>query len=134
MFDILVVSHGTLAKSLVETAQLVFGQIDHVKTLGFHLGDSIEELAQQVDRCVTESLKSGDVLVLTDMRSGSPYNVTVQTMCQHNIQHISGINLPIFLEILSNRDYMTLRETVESIMEIAPDTIADIGKLLEEMD
>lgn len=134
MFDILVVSHGTLAKSLVETAQLVFGQIDHVKTLGFNLGDSIDDLAQQVDRCVTESLEKGDVLVLTDMRSGSPYNVTVQTMCQHNIQHISGINLPIFLEILSDRDYMTLRETVESIMEIAPDTIADIGKLLEEME
>lgn len=134
MFDILVVSHGTFAKSLVETAQLVFGQISQIKTLGFNLGDSIDDLAQQVDRCVTESLEKGDVLVLTDMRSGSPYNVTVQAMCQHNIKHISGINLPLFLEILSNRDYMTVQETVESVMEIAPDTIADIGKLLEGLD
>lgn len=133
MISLVVVSHGTFSKGLTESAELIMGEQENVTAIGFNLGDNIEELRAKVRNAVTEARDRGDeVLVLTDIKSGSPFNVTVAAMCEMKFKHITGINLPTYLEILGVRDFMTLDEIMETIIEQGRESIEDMSDLFKD--
>jgi PTS system mannose-specific IIA component len=72
--------------------------------------------------------KNGEVLVLTDMFSGSPFNAAVSLMQHYTFFHITGINLPVLLEILMSRETSGAAELCEDILSRAKDTIINVNK------
>ena len=78
--------------------------------------------------------KNGDVLVLTDMFSGSPFNVASSLMQKFSFQHITGINLPLLLEILTSRGDVGIEELCKNVIEQGKDTIVHVNKFLEEAE
>lgn len=134
MFEVIIVTHGNLALSFYETAQLIVGEREGILTFGLDLGDSVDVFAEKVSDAIGKSLERGDVLVLTDMQAGSPCNITTAAMINHKFRHITGVNLPMVIEALSNSEFMDIDEACDSILEIGRDAVRDINKLLEEVN
>lgn len=134
MFEVIIVTHGSLAQALHKTAELIVGEREGVQTFGLNLGDSVDVFAEQVKEAIEKSLAKGDVLVLTDMQSGSPCNVTTAAMLDNKFRHITGVNLPMVIEVLGSYEFMDIEETCNSILEIGRDSVKDINKLIEEVD
>ena len=134
MIEIIMLSHGYYAKAMLESAQLIAGEQDHICVFGLHLGDSVDRLREEVSKAVEKAQENGEeVLILTDMFSGSPFNVVVSLMQKYSFYHITGINLPILLEILMSRDSGTAEELCKDVLEKAKDTIMYVNKFFEEM-
>jgi len=133
LIEIIIVSHGQYAKVMLESAQLIAGEQDHICTFGLELGESVDQLRDEISNTIEKVQKNGEVLILTDMFSGSPFNVVVSLMQYHSFYHITGINLPILLEILLSRDTSSAEELCEEILEKAKDTVIDVNKYLEVM-
>lgn len=134
MVGIVIVTHGTLAKGLFESAQMLVGDQEDVRTLGLCLGDSIDEFREEVACAIGEMKEmTGDVLVLTDMLSGSPFNCVCAASEHCSFEHLTGINFPLLLEILSMRSDMTAHELMSMALECAPETVMDAGKFFEEV-
>lgn len=131
MIEIIMVSHGDYAKAMLESAQFIAGEQEHICTFGLHLGESIDQLREEISEAIEKAQKKGEVLILTDMFSGSPFNVTVSLMQHYSFYHITGINLPILLEILMSRDSSSADELCKEVLEKAKDTILDVNKLFE---
>lgn len=135
MFDIILVSHGTLSRALLETAELIAGERkEGIKTFGLQLGDSVDLFGEAVTAAIAEGLTHGDVLVLSDMRSGSPFNVTVGAMTQYKFRHITGLNLPMVIEAVSAQSYATLEEAFPDILDAGTTAVADINAYLDDLD
>lgn len=134
MIEIIIVSHGNYAGAMLESAQLIIGEQEHVCTFGLNLGDSVEQLREKISEAVERASKNGDVLVLTDMRSGSPFNVAASLMNHYSFRHLTGINLPILLEILIDRNYSNIEELCEEVLKNGKETILDVNKLFEESE
>jgi PTS system mannose-specific IIA component len=134
MVKIIIVSHGDYAKSLFESSQLIMGEQEDVYTFGFYLGDSLDELRNLLEEKISELILENEVLVLTDMRSGSPFNATASLMEKYKFHHIAGINLPTFLEIIGTRNFATAKELCEMAMTDGKDTMVYVNKLMEEME
>lgn len=133
MIEIIMVSHGYYAKTMLESAQLIAGEQDHICVFGLHLGDSVDQLREEVSKAIEEAQKNGEVLVLTDMFSGSPFNAVVSLMQHYSFHHLTGINLPILLEILMSRDSSSAEEICRDVLKKAKDTVIDVNKYFEEM-
>lgn len=133
MIEIIMVSHGYYAKTMLESAQLIAGEQDHICVFGLHLGDSVDQLREEVLKAIEEAQKNGEVLVLTDMFSGSPFNAVVSLMQHYSFHHLTGINLPILLEILMSRDSSSAEEICRDVLKKAKDTVIDVNKYFEEM-
>jgi PTS system mannose-specific IIA component len=131
MFDVIIASHGSLAKSILETAQLLVGGKKRVKTFGMYLGDNIDDFREAVTAAIEESLRETDVLVLTDIQSGSPFNVTVSAMANRKFKHITGFNLPLLIEVLSSCELMDLDEAYNEFIEIGKKGVLDVNALLK---
>lgn len=129
MFQVLIVSHGDLAKAMLESAEMICGVQADVTTFGLYPGDSPDGLREDIENTLCR-LSGQDRLVLTDIRSGTPFNVVAGLMSQYGFRHISGINLAMLIEILMSRDEMTADEAADEVLKISSQTILDVNTLL----
>ena len=132
MFDIILISHGPFSKAILESAELICGEQENVKTFGLYLGDSVDTFRDEVRAAIEESLSHGDLLVLTDIQSGSPFNVTCSAMGDYKFRHITGMNLPMVIEALMSRDYMSCDELANSLMAVGAMSVVNVNKLLDD--
>lgn len=131
MIEIIIASHGNFASEILKSAELIAGEQENVQTFGLHLGDSVDKLRDDLARAIEAAQKKGEVLVLTDMFSGSPFNAAVSLMQHYSFYHITGINLPVLLEILMSRETSGAAELCEDVLSRAGDTIVNVNKYLE---
>ncbi|MDO4667471.1 MAG: PTS sugar transporter subunit IIA [Streptococcus sp.] len=128
----LFVSHGSLAKSMVESAQMIIGEQSNFQTLGLYPEDDIENLKNKVRKILIE-FEGEDVICFTDLFSGSPFNAVVSVMGDYPVQHITGMNLPIVLEAFMMRmnPDLTIKEIKDQLMAMVPKTIVDVREFLK---
>lgn len=132
MIEIIIVSHGDYASAMLESAELIVGEQEHVYTFGLHLGESVDELREKISETIDKVQQNGEVLVLTDMFSGSPSNIVVSLMQRYSFKHITGMNLPILLEILLSRNSVSSKELYKDVIEKGRETILDVNNFFEE--
>ena len=133
MFDVILVSHGPLARAMLKSAELLCGEQNGIKTYGLHHGDSIDAFEERVIAGVDESLSRGELVVLTDMMLGSPFNVTCRAMQGRHFFHITGMNLPMVTQLLMDRAGMGAGEAVAALMEASAGTIVNVNELLGDV-
>lgn len=101
---VVVVTHGQLATELVNSAEMIVGDLPHFAavSIGWHddVGHAREEIGRAIERlAVTEpDAPRLPVLVLTDMFGGTPANLAV-TFVSSDVEVITGVNLPMLIKL-----------------------------------
>ncbi|MFC1746342.1 PTS sugar transporter subunit IIA [Candidatus Riflebacteria bacterium] len=100
MVGIIVVCHGTVASSLVNSARLFFGELQDVEAVDYDLDDGVCHLKSRIESIISEMEKE-KVFILTDLLGGSPTNICIDLLKKNqNLELFMGVNLPMVLEIL----------------------------------
>ena len=133
MTTIFLVSHGGIAAALVDGAQMIAGEQQNIRTFGLLPGESPDNLREQLREALEEE-RENEVLLFTDIRSGTPFNAAVSLMEEYGFRHISGVNLALLLEALMGREEMGLGELCDSLMQMSPMTILDVNSLLGQVE
>jgi PTS system mannose-specific IIA component len=133
MYKVIVVSHGDLGKSMLESAQMICGIVspDEVSAFSLKEGDSPDTLYEKLDVLLAK-WQGEDVLLFSDLRSGTPFNTAVRLMQRYPFQHISGVNLALLIESLMNRESMAAKECSEELMAMCEDTFLYVNPIVEE--
>ena len=104
---------------------------------------SIWLFPEQTVATLTEKLKAEidqtedgeEILFVSDLFHGSPFNAIVSLMEHHDIYHVTGINLPLMVEVMMGRYAgKNAAEICAGLIEAAPGTVKDVRKLFEEVD
>ena len=67
-------------------------------------GCNLEEMRNGVEQSIRRSNDSGqEVLVLTDLMYGTPFNTMIQLEEECSFTHITGTNLPLLIEAINRR-------------------------------
>lgn len=117
MKGILLLSHGNMAKGMLQSSSLFFGEnYEQIQALDFQMTDNIIDFEEKIGKAI-EELDTGDgVIVLTDLFAGTPAHKTT-AFIREGVNVICGMNLPLFLELLGSR--LTGTEIdIEALMEI----------------
>lgn len=134
MIGVLLVSHGGFAEGIYDGVQLICGEQEKVETIGLRLGDDIEAFGKNVyDKA--RNLDDGDgVLILVDFLGGSPANVTAQFLPREkNMEAVLGMNFPMLLDVLCERDGMSLKELAVRAKNTAQEGVIDLRERLLEL-
>lgn len=104
MIGMIVTGHGFFATGITSALKLLVGEPEQYEAVDFELENSIDQLTEKLEGAV-ERLKDCDgILIMTDLRGGSPYNVASR-LCMAGIggiEVLAGTNLPMLIEV-----YMT---------------------------
>lgn len=105
MIGILLITHGSLGRSLIECAEHVMGNsIEKIAAIGIDENASIEQMLAIATETIADMDSGEGVLVLTDMYGGSPSNITNKLLGSKNINGASGVNLPMLIRALTYRE------------------------------
>ncbi|MGX8126237.1 PTS sugar transporter subunit IIA [Clostridioides difficile] len=133
MAGIVIAAHGNMAKAMLESAELIVGKQEKVETLGLNHGDSIEDFSKRLENGI-EKYKDEGVLLLLDFYGGTPFNTSAivinkfAKVCE--LECLTGVNLPMLLELFLNRENMKLKELKNLCEEVGISGIKDVKAVL----
>jgi len=117
----LIVTHADLAQALVRAAERVVGSIEDV-TLLSNEGLSRDDLEDAIEASVRDWKAGG--LLLTDFWGGSCHTCGASAARRHGeVVIVTGINLPLLLDYLHNRDRLSAPELAERLQQKGRDSI-----------
>ncbi|MBL1229681.1 PTS sugar transporter subunit IIA [Enterococcus sp. BWB1-3] len=134
MIGLLVVTHGNLGKSLLESIAIITGEVKYAESIGLYHGDSPEVFRGRIQEMI-EKLDSGKgVLVLVDFFGGTPGNEVLKLLPREKMKVLSGVNMAMLLEVVVNRDFSNDVEQIGRIaLESGSRSVMDLNKAYNNM-
>ena len=105
MIGILIVTHGEIGTSLLESASQILGaRPAQACTLSVWRQDDPDDLVLRAGELM-EQIDAGDgVLILTDIFGATPGNVVSKLLEDGKVEGVSGVSLPMLLRVLTGRN------------------------------
>lgn len=116
----IIFTHGNLGKGLLDTVEFFCGQNEKIKVLSLLKEDNIDEKEVEFENLIKDS--DENLIVFTDLFGGSPNNLALKYKLKYNFSVISGVNLAILIDAVSNID-LSRDEIMNSINEIKDEVI-----------
>jgi len=133
MIGILVLSHGEMAHGMIHSLNFLYGQAEGLRALCLYPEHSPEDFDAMLAEAVAEVDTGDGVLIFTDINGGTPANRALLLAAQRaDVEVITGMNLPLLLAAVSSRDFCTLPQLVEELLEESKLSIVCTSRALRE--
>lgn len=132
---IIIATHGTAAKELLKTTEMLIGEQENVATIDFVPGENAETIIGKYQTLADGPLSSCDqILFLVDMWGGSPFNAANRFQeGKNNMDVVAGVNIPMLVNTCMARDDVdTLEELVSIALESGSTGIKALNNQPEE--
>lgn len=131
MVGIVVVSHGNMAEGMMDAARMIVGEMEGVATVSLKESDAVEDLISRIETAVDQVDQGDGALILVDAFGASPFNASARlAMNRKNIEVISGVNLPMLLELAVQREGQNLEAVTQIALETGTASIRTLSQTL----
>lgn len=132
---VIVVSHGSYARGLVDTVQMIAGKQEDLEAFGLEPEESVDTLKEKIRQSIEQASQEEEILILTDIFYGSPFNTVISLMPEYDLYHVTGINLPLMMEVIMGRiSGKHAEEICKELLKAAQDTVRDVRELYKEVE
>lgn len=120
MVNLIIATHGEMSKYTLELSKMVLGEFDNLAAITFLPGEGPDDLLKKYKITLDEFNNNHGTLFLVDIFGGSPYNAASRVVMENdNMDIITGVNVPMLLELLDARDNISL---AKDLSEVAKDS------------
>lgn len=133
MIGVLIVSHGNFAAGLLQAAEMIMGKQEQVRVAGLRPADNPDQFRDSLRQLIGE-LDAGDgVLILTDLYGGTPSNSAAYLFLEGlDIEIVSGVSLPVLLEVLTVRENQDLAAAADTCVAAAAQGVQKLSEVLRK--
>ena len=132
MTGILIVTHGGLGQSLLDTAEIILGKpSENIMALAIDLTQNVDLLHDKIAEALECLNAEPGVLVLTDMFGGTPSNLSYSFMEEGKIEVSAGVNLPMLVQALNGRKKKPLPVLAAELEEFGKKSISLASNVLK---
>lgn len=133
MSNVLVMTHGEFAAGIKKSAEMIIGKQDNFETLVFTPEMSLDTLVSALKETLRKFDNDYPTLVFVDLFGGSPSNAVALLLVEgYDVQAISGVNLPMLLEVLGGRTIFPLENLVSQGITAGSEGVINIVKKFTE--
>jgi PTS system ascorbate-specific IIA component len=127
MIGLLIISHGSVGKSMVLCAEQILGKkIPNLVCLGVKRHDGLEKTFEEAQDAITLLDQGDGVLVLSDVFGATPCNVAARLAQGGKVEVVSGLSMPMLFRVLNYR-HLPLSELVEKALAGGKDGIVRVA-------
>lgn len=128
MLHIIVATHGPLSVALIESAEMIFGELAGVSAVSLTNEGGIEGFRHQLTERIEGALAAHEgVLVLCDLLSGTPWNVAsgyaFHPEKAQRVAVLSGVSLPLLLLAQEYSEVADPNFVAEQLIAQVPDLV-----------
>lgn len=128
--QLLLIGHGTLPRDMLQTAEMIYGPAEGVSTICLPPDQDMEAYRASIEEKMACAGEEG-LLILTDFMGGTPFLTASRAMREYwtkPIELVTGMNLPMLMEVLGNMDDATAGELAACAVETGAGGITDFRK------
>lgn len=130
--QLILMSHGFMALEMLNSAKMIVGDVSEANVLSMAEADGLAGTTQKLEAILNKWDKNQEIIILTDLRGGTPCNVAMMKMQDYsNLKVLSGLNLGMLIEALMS-PLVDVRELENYLLEIGRESVSKIE--LPEMD
>ena len=116
-FSMILVSHGGLAKGMLESGEMIFGKIEGISAVTFEETDSPQKLTDKIQQQLSLENKKQPILFFFFFYGGTPFNCANQIVEQapERMAIIAGMNLPMLIQAMTEQ--MLGEKTLDTVVQ-----------------
>ncbi len=126
---IVVVAHADYGSAMLRTAEFILGPQSDCSSISVDVGQDVAETVRRLNDAAQRLDKGAGVIILTDMFGGTPTNLALSLLATHNVEVVTGANLPMLLKVFSARE-KKLEELAQLAGEAGAKGIVVAGNML----
>lgn len=107
---VIIVSHGQFGAAMLKAAEDILGAQSDCVAISVDVTHEVEESVRRLNDAVSRLDTGAGVIALTDMFGGTPTNITLSMGKNHNVEIVTGMNLPMVLKVFESRGSTALPE------------------------
>jgi mannose PTS system EIIA component len=130
MIGALVVTHGHLGQELVAAAEMIVGEISHIRSVSIGWHDDVNDARKDIEKHIAEVETGNGVLILTDMFGGTPSNIALSFHDPGKLDVVTGVNLPMIIKIASQKEGDTLDSLARTVRDQGRSSISRASDFL----
>ncbi|SRR5690554_3505400 len=135
MVGLLIVTHGKMASGLLNAVEMIIGKHDNVAALELSEQDQVEAFKQRIEQALDDVQGDDGVIIFVDMLGATPFNLSARVALERdNVEVITGVNLPLLLEIIMQREHASFKQLVAMAQEVGADSIKVLSQSLAAQD
>ncbi len=131
MIGILIISHCDVGRELLKAAEFILGKLEAADAIAITQTTETQKTLNLISEKIKKLDRGHGVLILTDMFGGTPTNLSLSFFKENKVDILTGINLPMLIDIAQNRTNLSLSDLGEKAVATGKKNIAVAGKLLE---
>jgi len=128
MINVVIAAHGEVGAALISAAEMIAGPQEALFSVALLPDDSPESFEEKLAATLGK-IEGQETLILLDLFGGTPFNVAVPQIRKPNIECITGVNLPMLLELLMSRDGASLSELADSLVRAGQESVRNLKPL-----
>lgn len=124
MFKILLTTHGDLCRGMLETAKIFTENVENITAIPFYTQEDGYNAESEFQKYIQEICVDDVVIILTDILWGSVnQKVYLKLNEAKNIHIVTGLNLPLLLEIITLNPEDITQELISEKVNSCRDSI-----------
>ncbi len=132
MIALIISTHGSFSEELVKSSEMIFGAQTNVGVVTFKPGEGTDNLVDKYKKLINELDCTDGVLFMVDLFGGSPFNAaSILALKNDSMEIVTGVNLPMLLEVFGSRDFSSLSELVAIAQSAGKESIKQLVKQID---
>ena len=99
MIGVVVVTHGQLARELLNAAEAIVGDVPRFASVSIGWHEDTQDARDEIAQAIAQVQQGDGVLILTDMFGGTPANLAMTFLGEDTVEVITGVNLPMLIKL-----------------------------------
>jgi mannose PTS system EIIA component len=127
---IIVATHGRLAESLVETAELILQRPSGLTAFAFMADEDPQTASRKLQALIKKCDKGSGVIILVDLFGGTPGTLALSLLDEASLEVVTGVNLPMAVAAASLDPKLALQQATQALEQSGRNAIKGAGLLL----
>jgi PTS system mannose-specific IIA component len=129
---VLIVTHYRLGEEFLQALHLILPEAPAWRAVSVDPKTPVEDVRGAISAGLKEADQGEGVLILTDMFGGTPSNISLSFHDEHQVEVVTGMNLPMLIKLATLREPKPLDELAGFIKAYGQRNISVASELVPE--
>lgn len=129
MRKFLIATHGAFSKGIRSSLDLIIGDTYNTFLIQAYL-DENNTVEDELATILATITADDELVIFTDLLGGSVNNIMLQNALRENVHIVSGINLPLVIEVILGDADIPVIEIIEDALVKAKEQMVYVNKLI----
>ena len=131
MRKFLIAAHGSFSSGIKSSLDIIIGKMENVFVIDAYV-DGNKSIEDELNTILGKVQADDELIVFSDLMGGSITNQILRYGLRENVHVISGMNLPLLIDIMLADADTPLKDVIENAISIAREQVVYVNTIINK--